>query len=61
VARTLAALPWVEPETIAASRKTRQVKFTVKDRAAFDPEEVKKTIRAAGYPRAAVLAGPTDS
>jgi hypothetical protein len=37
------------------------VKFTVTDRAAFDPAVAKETIRKHGYDRAAVLKGPTDS
>ena len=57
----LATLPWVESQTIAADRKTRQVKFTVKERAEFDPEKVKEVISKHGYSGAAVLKGPTDS
>lgn len=43
-----------------ADRKTRQAKFTVKDRAAFDIEKVKDVVRDAGYPGTKLLAGPTD-
>jgi hypothetical protein len=37
------------------------VRFTVTDRAAFDPEAMKAAIGRRGYKRVTVLAGPTDS
>lgn len=60
VATALATLPWVESDTITADRKTRQAKFTITDKAAFDAEAIKATIGKAGYRKAQVLKGPTD-
>jgi hypothetical protein len=59
VAAALSTLPWVEPD-IVADRKTRQAKFTVKDRNLFDIEKVKDVVRNAGYPGTKLLAGPTE-
>lgn len=61
MADALATLPWVEKDRIQADRKTRQVKFTVTDRAAFDPAAVRDVIKRKGYSRTEVLKGPTDS
>lgn len=61
VSEALATLPWVEPASILASRATRQVRFTLKDRAQFDVEKVKTVLSKAGYPGAKLLAGPTDA
>jgi copper chaperone CopZ len=60
VASAVAALPWVEFESIKADRTSRQVRFTLKDRKQFDIEKVKEVIAEAGYPDASLLAGPTD-
>lgn len=57
----LATLPWVETDSIQPNRDKRQVKFTVKDRAKFDFEAVKKALAEQGYDSGArVLTGPTE-
>ena len=57
----LATLPWVETDSIEASREKRQVKFTVKDRAKFDFEAVRKALDEKGYGTGVkVLTGPTE-
>lgn len=56
----VAALPWVETKSIFADRQTRQVRFTVTDRPAFDEAAVIDTIGRAGYKKARRLVGPTD-
>lgn len=56
----LAALPWVETDSIQPNRDKRQVKFTVKDPAKFDLDAVKKALADKGYDSARVLAGPTE-
>jgi len=61
VAEGLALLPWVDAESIHPDRKLKQVRFRVKDRAAFDPEAVKETIARKGFKVALILAGPTES
>jgi hypothetical protein len=60
VTRALAALPWVEPRSIQADRRTRQVRFTVTDRRQFNVVKVRDAIAAAGYRRTDLLAGPTE-
>jgi hypothetical protein len=61
VSEALATLPWVEPSSIQADRRTRQAKFTVKDRTAFDMAAVQEVIHRAGYRRTHLLKGPTES
>ncbi len=56
----LATLPWVEPDTIKPNGKTRQVKFTVTDRAKFDLQEVKQALTSRYSDGVKVLAGPTE-
>ena len=56
----LAALPWVEPDSIQPSREKRQVRFTVKDRSKFDLDEAEKALAKAGYAGNKLLTGPTD-
>ena len=57
----LTTLPWVEPDSIVTEAKTRQVKFTLKDRKAFDEEAVRTTLGTRYARRLKLLAGPTDS
>ena len=60
MAEAIATLPWVEADSIKADRATRQAKFTVKDRAKFNLEEVQSVISKAGYPSTRLLTGPTE-
>lgn len=60
MADAVATLPWVEPRSIFADRNSRQVRFAVKDIAAFDEAAVTETIRRAGYRGARRLVAPTD-
>ena len=56
----LTTLPWVESDSIQADRKTRQVKFTVKSKSAFDLDEVKRALGSRYGGGVKTLAGPTD-
>jgi copper chaperone CopZ len=60
VAAALAKLPWVDARSIRADRRTRQVRFTVTNRAQFNVHKVRDAVAAAGYRRTDLLAGPTD-
>ena len=40
----LTTLPWVETDTIVTNRNTRQAKFTVKGKQAFNLEELKRAL-----------------
>jgi hypothetical protein len=57
VSEALATLPWVEPATITTDRKSRQVRFAVKDRTAFDPGAVTEAIAGKGFKGARMLTG----
>ena len=56
----LAALPWVEPDSIKPSREKRQVRFTVTDRSKFSHDEAEKALSKAGYGGSTLLTGPTE-
>jgi hypothetical protein len=60
VSKALTTLPWVEAETIQADRKTRQVKFTVKDRTKFNMDEVTQALGDRYGDGVRVLTGPTQ-
>ena len=61
VTEGLAMLPWVDAESIQADRKSKQIRFHVKDRAAFDLDAVKDTIARKGFKDVSLLTGPTES
>ena len=56
----LTTLPWVEPQSIVADRKIQQTKFTVKDKKAFNLDEVKQVLGDQYRDGVTVLTGPTD-
>lgn len=58
--RLLAALPCVEPDTIKTDAGKLQVRFAVKDRAAFNLDEVKRGLTGRYSGGVQVLAGPTE-
>lgn len=59
VAEGLALLPWVDAESIQPDRKKQQVRFRVKDKAAFDPDAVKDTVSRKGFKGVQILVNPT--
>jgi hypothetical protein len=60
VSSSLTTVPWIDSDTIKADGKLRQVKFTVKDRAKFNLEEVKQAIGSRYASGLVVLTGPTE-
>jgi copper chaperone CopZ len=60
VAEKLSTLPWIAPESITADRKLRQVKFTVKDRTAFNLDAVKDAVGDRYADGMKLLTAPTD-
>jgi hypothetical protein len=59
VRSALQALQFVEKDRpIDADVETQQVVFTVTDKEKFDPDKVKEALKAEGFPKAEVLAGP---
>lgn len=57
MSEALATLPWVEPATITTDRKSRQVRFAVRDRKAFDPDAATEAIARKGFKGARMLTG----
>jgi hypothetical protein len=59
VRSALKTLQFVEKDKpITADIKTQQVIFTVTDKKKFDLDKVKDALKAKGFPKASVLAGP---
>jgi hypothetical protein len=59
VRSALQSLQFVEKDkTIEADVQTQQVIFTVTDKQKFDADKVKEALKAKGFPKAEVLAGP---
>lgn len=59
VTEALTMLSWVDKDSIHADRKVRQVRFTVKDRAAFDVDAMRESIARKGFKGVTLLSGPT--
>jgi len=58
VRKALATLPWVEQETVQTDVPTREVRFNVKDKAAWSEVEVKKALNDQRFPVVTVRAAP---
>lgn len=56
----LGTLPWVEPGSIKTDGKKRQARFTVKDRAKFNMDELKRALGDRYEYNVRVLTSPTD-
>jgi hypothetical protein len=54
----LEELPWVEEGSVEADVRRQRVRFAIKDRGAFNLEQVKQAIGKAGFRAGEVLAGP---
>lgn len=55
----LTRLPWVDADTIKTDANKRQVRFTLKDAAKFDLEDVKRTLGSRYNDGVKLLTGPT--
>ncbi len=58
MAKAIATLPWVEPDSIQTDGKTLLAKFKVKDVKDFDEQVVVETLKKKGYAGAKLQAGP---
>jgi hypothetical protein len=54
VRKALATLPWVEQGSIETNVKTREVRFNLTDKAAWDEEKVKKALNDKNFPEVRV-------
>jgi hypothetical protein len=50
VRKALATLPWVEQRSIETNVKTHEVRFNLKDKAAWDEEKVKNALKDQSFP-----------
>ena len=48
--KALATLPWVEQGSIETNVNTREVRFNLKDKAAWDEEKVKNALNDQSFP-----------
>jgi hypothetical protein len=60
VREALTTLPWVEPDSITTDARTRQVRFTVKNKSAFNSNELKRALGDRYGYGLTTLVGPTD-
>jgi hypothetical protein len=61
VRAALGTLPWVEQGTVQTDVDRREVRFNLKERDAFNEEEVKKALKAQGFPEVTVKSAPDGS
>ena len=52
--KALATLPWVEQGSIETNVNTREVRFNLTDKAAWDEEKVKKALNDKNFPEVRV-------
>jgi len=60
VRSALGTLPWVEKATIVTDVKTREVLFNLTDKTAFNEDEVRKALKAQGFPQMTVKSPATS-
>jgi hypothetical protein len=56
VRAALATLPWVEQASVETDVKTREVRFNLKDKAAWSEEQIKSALKAKNFPEVTVKA-----
>lgn len=56
--KALATLPWVEQGSIQTDTDNRELRFDLKDKSAFNEEEVKKALSAQGFREMSVKSSP---
>jgi hypothetical protein len=58
VHKALETLPWVEQASVVTEVPTREVRFNLKDKTAFDEEAVKKALAEQKFPEVTVKSAP---
>jgi len=58
VRKALGTLPWVEHASIQTDIEKRELRFDLADKGAFNAEDVKRALRAQGFPVAEVKSAP---
>jgi hypothetical protein len=61
VREALAALPWVEKDSIQTDVPSREVRFNLTTKGAFNFDEAKKALTEGGFPEVAVKSAPPSS
>ncbi len=56
--KALATLPWVEQGTVETDVSTREVRFNITDKAAWNEDEVKKALKDQRFSEVTVKAAP---
>jgi copper chaperone CopZ len=59
VRAALGTLPWVEHDSVQTDIPKREVRFNLKDRKAFNEEDVKNALKGKGFPEVTVQAAPS--
>jgi hypothetical protein len=58
VRKALGTLPWVEQASVVTDVPTREVRFNLKDRKAFDEKALVETLKEQRFPEVTVKAKP---
>jgi hypothetical protein len=58
VRSALATLPWVEQASIVTDVDRREVRFNLKEKGAFNEQDVKKALQDQRFPEATVKSAP---
>jgi hypothetical protein len=58
VRKALGTLPWVELATIQIDVAKRELRFNLKDKGAFNEDDVKQALKAQGFAKAELKSGP---
>jgi hypothetical protein len=58
VRAALATLPWVEQGSIQTDVPTREVRFNLNDKAAWNEDAIKQALKGKGFPQVSVKTPP---
>ena len=56
--KALGTLPWVEHDSVQTDVDSREVRFNLGDKSAFNEEEVKKALKGQGFKEVTVKSAP---
>ena len=56
--KALGTLPWVEHDSIQTDIPNREVRFNLKEKSAFNVDDVKKALKGQGFADAELQSGP---
>jgi hypothetical protein len=58
VRKALGTLPWVEQDSVYTNVDTREVRFNLKDKKAFNEQELRDALKGQRFPEVTIQSGP---